>query len=35
MKFCGVHDLQKMSDQAQDYAEFLNKDYKESENAVY
>ena len=35
MKFCGVHDLQRMSDQAQDYAEFLNKDYKESENAVY
>ena len=35
MKFCGMHDLQRMSDQAQDYAEFLNRDYKESENAIY
>ena len=27
MKFCGEHDLQRMSDQAQDYAAFLNKVY--------
>jgi 5'-3' exonuclease len=27
MKFCGKHDLQRMSDQAQDYAAFLNKVY--------
>ena len=27
MKFCGKHDLQRMSDQAQDYAAFLNKEY--------
>ena len=27
MKFCGKHDLQRMSEQAQDYAAFLNKEY--------
>jgi len=29
MKFCGKHDLQKMSEQAQDYAAFLSKEYAE------
>lgn len=27
MKFCGKHDLQRMSESAQDYAAFLNKEY--------
>ena len=27
MKFCGKHDLQRMSESAQDYAAFLNKVY--------
>jgi len=27
MKFCGKHDLQRMSDYAQDYAVMLNKEY--------
>ena len=27
MKFCGKHDLQRMSDQAQDYAKVLSKEY--------